>query len=303
MRLDGVVVPMVTPMQLDGSIDLEACEPLLRWFAASGIGTVMLAGTSGEGHALDFVDLGRLTASVGPAWRDLTGGAGRLLVTISAPSTRAAVERARAVEASLPDALVVSAPYYFRYTDEELRAHYDALGMIGIPILAYDTPRYTGNPFSADLVDALALMPHVIGIKMSAGDMALVEHAHRREAVGSAFVVAQGDEDRLVDALRLGVNTIIPGVANVLPGLCVRLFREAMAGEWDSAERAQDGLRRMAAIHRIRRGVVATKTAMHLLGRCPPYASAPFLPYDDHELAALRSLLEDLSDLTDAEVA
>lgn len=303
VRIEGLIVPVVTPMDEVGEVDLDAFEPLLRWFAASGVRSVMLAGTSGEGHALTEQDLGAIATVVVPLWRSLVGEQAQVLLSVSAGSTREQRRRAEEVLRRGPDAVVATPPYYFRYTDDEIVRHYEALGTIGAPVVAYDTPRYTGNPLSPAVLDALADMPHVVGIKMSAGDMDLVRYACKLDATSRSFAVAQGDEGELVSAIRLGASAIIPGVANVLPGLSVRLDAAARAGDWDTADQAQSGLRRMGAIHGIRRGVVSTKTAMQLLGHGQPFCSEPFRPYDRLELASLRALLGELDDLTGAELS
>jgi hypothetical protein len=46
--------------------------------------------------------------------------------------------------------------------------------------------------------------------------------------------------------------------------------------------------------------VATIKTALHLLGLCPPHATAPFEPYTDVELSALRDVLAELADLLPA---
>ncbi len=295
MRPEGVIVPMVTPMHPDGTVDGPRAAELAMWMADAEVAGLMLAGTSGEGHALSIEQLARLVTAVATAWR--AASSGPLLVAVSGPSTGMAIARGVAVRELGVDAIVATPPFFFRYTDAELVAHYEALDAIGLPVFAYDTPRYTGNPFTVSLVEALASMPHVVGLKMSAGDLDLVAAACAADRQIGALAVAQGDEDRLVSGLALGAAAIIPGVANILPRLCVALYQAVRRGDLEEAERHQSDLRRLGLMHSIRRGVVTTKAALHVLGRCPPYVSAPFLPLDDMESAALRRLLSDLDDV------
>jgi hypothetical protein len=56
----------------------------------------------------------------------------------------------------------------------------------------------------------------------------------------------------------------------------------------------QEQVDRLTAIFRVRTGssgIVMMKSALHLLGLCPPHAAAPFEPATDSELAALRAVL------------
>src|SRR5690606_17225961 len=148
--LEGVTVPLVTPMATGDRLDLGAIPRLLERLAEAELDAVMLGGTSGEGHALSIEALVEFTQAVVGPWRRLSGGRGRVFVTVTAPSTALALERARAVADGI-DAVVLGPPYYFRYTEPELAAHYAAFADLGIPVIAYDTPRYSGNPLTLEV--------------------------------------------------------------------------------------------------------------------------------------------------------
>ncbi len=301
--LTGVTAPIVTPMDADGHVLPATLAGLLGRFASSGVHAVLLAGSTGEGHALDVASLTSLVASVAPAWRARTSGRGRVLVNVSAPSTSEALRRAEAVAAVRPDAVVLSPPYYFIHTEAELIAHYAATSELGISVVAYNVPRYTGNPLTARVLQALSKMPWVVGVKDSSGDRDILAcECTLSTARNRPFGVSQGDEGNLTAGLRMGANGIAPGLANLASARCVRLYDAAMAGDWIAADQAQQDLQRLAAIHGIRRGVVALKAALSLVGVCPPHASAPFLPCNDVELAALRTVLAGVATVLDEEV-
>ena len=300
--LTGVTAPLVTPMDAHGHVTPEGLSGLLGRFARSGVRAVLLAGSTGEGHALDVASLTDLVASVAPAWRRSTSGRGRVLVNVSAPSTGEALRRAEAVAALRPDAVVLSPPYYFIHTEVELIAHYAATRELAMPVVAYNVPRYTGNPLTKRVLQALSEMPWVAGVKDSSGDPdTLAYECTLSGTSGRPFGVSQGDESQLTAGLRMGANGIAPGLANLASARCVRLYEAAMAGDWAAADQAQLDLLRVAAIHRVRRGVVSMKAALSILGLCAPHTSAPFLPCSDTELAALRTLLGEVATVLDEE--
>jgi hypothetical protein len=56
---------------------------------------------------------------------------------------------------------------------DEIVAHYTALADVGLPVVAYNAPRYS-NPITPGIADALADLDHVVGIKDSSGDLQLI---------------------------------------------------------------------------------------------------------------------------------
>lgn len=295
--LEGVTVPLITPMASGDEVDLGVIPGLLRIHAAAEVDAIMVGGTSGEGHALSIDALAALSDAVAREWRLASGGRGRLFVTVTAPSTTLALERA----ARLPDvdAIVLGPPYYFRYTEAELIAHYAVFEDLGVPVIAYDTPRYSGNPLSLDVRQRIAAMPHVVGMKDSAGDI-----AHLRDTCALAerhqvsFEVGQGDERAMVAGLDAGAAGIVPGPANLAPAACVRLYRAVRDGDIDEAARLEARIDVLSGIHSVRRGVASTKAAMSLLGLAPAIASAPFQPLDASDMSRIRDILVEASDIT-----
>lgn len=296
----GVTVPLVTALDPRGRPDAPAVQPLLAHLAAGGITTLMLAGTNGEGPLLAADAVRAYAADVSARWRDLVGAPARILVAATGTGTRETLERLAALASVDLAGVVVLTPFYFRHTEAELRAHFRAVAAHGRPVVVYNSPGYTGNPLSVALVRQLLDEPAVIGLKDSSGDPALFDQfcALARERTG--FAVAQGVERQLAGGLRSGAAGIVPGVAMLAPALCVDLLQLGRAGDRAGAARRQHDVDRLTAIFGIRpgaSGTVAMKTALHLLGLCPPHAAAPFLPCTGEELAALRETLTELKDL------
>jgi 4-hydroxy-tetrahydrodipicolinate synthase len=296
--LEGVTVPLITPMSPDDMVDLGPIPALLDIAAEAQVDAIMVGGTSGEGHALSAESLALLAGEVATVWRAVSRAPARLFVTVTAPSTALALERAHAA-GEHADAVVLGPPYYFRYTQAELIAHYAAFEGLGRPVIAYDTPRYSGNPLTLEVRRELAAMPHVVGMKDSAGDAALFrDTCALADGQTTSFEVGQGDERAMVTGLRAGATGVVPGPANLAPGACVRLYRAVRAGELDEAVRLQARIDALSGIHGIRRGVATTKAAMALLGLAPAAVSRPFLPLDASETARVREILVETADIT-----
>ncbi|MGW7422996.1 dihydrodipicolinate synthase family protein [Streptomyces sp. NPDC054813] len=290
--LTGVTVPLVTPMDRPGRPSVPAADALLGALAAAGARGLMLFGSNGEGPLLPTAELAEFATGVAERWRQLVHG-GPVLVNVTAPGTAGALARAEAVLPAAPDALVLSPPIYFHHRHDEIVAHYAALAGLGVPVVAYNAPRYS-NPLTPDLLDELTGLAHLVGIKDSSGDLALFGHALAAARRRDDFGVSQGAERQALDALRLGADGVVPGVANLAPGAAVELFRAHRDGRDGDARRAQQLLDRVLALHTVRPGVPAVKAVLAARGLCPPHVAAPFAPCSDEERHALLDLLAPL---------
>ncbi|WP_329150084.1 dihydrodipicolinate synthase family protein [Streptomyces niveus] len=290
--LAGVMVPLVTPMDRPGRPSAPAADALLGALAAAGARGLMLFGSNGEGPLLPTAQLGYFAAEVAARWRELTGD-GTVLVNVTAPGTAEALARAETVLPAEPDALVLSPPIYYHHRHDEIVAHYAATAGLGVPVVAYNAPRYS-NPLTPALLDELTGLAHLVGIKDSSGDLALFGHALSAARRRDDFGVSQGAEGQALDALRLGADGLVPGVANLLPGTAVELFQAHGEGRDDDARRAQQLLDQALLLHTVRPGVPAVKAVLAARGLCPPHVAAPFTPCSESERRALLDLLAPL---------
>ncbi|GAA2110597.1 dihydrodipicolinate synthase family protein [Actinomadura alba] len=287
--LRGVMVPLVTPMTRPGVPSADHAAGLLRALAGAGVHSLMLFGSNGEGPLLPASSLTGFATGVAEQWRELTGGR-PVLATITGAGTGEALHRAEAVLPAEPDAVVLSPPIYYRHRDDEIVAHYAALAEVGVPVVAYNVPRYS-NPLSPPLIDEIAAMPHVVGMKDSSNDLALLGHVIEAARRRPDFGVSQGAERQLLAGLRLGADGVVPGMANLAPRLPVELVDAHQAGRDADAERAQKVIDQMLALHDVRPGVPAVKAVLDERGLCPPHVAAPFVPCTPSERRALSALL------------
>ncbi len=290
--LSGVMVPLVTPMSRPGVPSAGAAEDLLAALAQAGVRSLMLFGSNGEGPLLPTAALTEFAAGVAAQWRQLTGD-GPVLVNVTAAGTAEALERAAAVRLAEPDAVVVSPPIYYRHRDDEVVAHFAAFAAAGVPVVAYNVPRYS-VPMTPAVIDEVLAMPHVAGIKDSSADLALfgriVAAARRRTDVG----VSQGSETQLVAGLEAGADGIVPGIANLAPVPSVELYDAFRSGRPADADAAQEIADQVVKLHTVRPGVPSVKAVLDSRGLCPPHVAAPFAPVTPAERIALLDLLRPL---------
>jgi 4-hydroxy-tetrahydrodipicolinate synthase len=282
--LDGVVVPLITPMAEPGVPSASAAEPLLAAMAGCGIRRLMVLGSNGEGPLIPYDLAGEYVGGVVKRWRELVPD-GVIMVNVTAAGSQESGRRAADAVAAGADALVSSPPTFFRHRDDEVVAHFAALGAHGLPVVAYNTPRST--PLNRSIANALAAMPHMIGVKDSSGDPSTL--ASLLTVVRPGFQVSQGDEQRLAEALRAGAHGITPGIANLAPRLALELVARPN-------EQLQQIATALTAIHQVRPGVPTVKALLHARGLCPPHSAPPLAPCTPAELDRLLQVVEPLED-------
>jgi 4-hydroxy-tetrahydrodipicolinate synthase len=165
-------------------------------------------------------------------------------------------------------------------------AHYAALAGCGLPVVAYNAPRYA-TPLTPSSVDGVVALPHVVGVKDSSGDAAMLAHMVAAAGGRTDFTVSQGDERGLAAGLRAGAGGIVPGTANLAPRLAIEMVAAHEAGSDDEVDRLQELNTRLTLLHGVRPGVPAVKALLARWGLCPPHAAPPLAPCTPEEIREL----------------
>src|SRR6185437_2137046 len=138
--IQGIIPPMVTPFSAEYGIDERAHRAEVRHLIdTAGVHGVAVCGSTGEGHTLTTDETRRITA-----WAiEEARGHVPVITGIIADSTRAAIERAKAVADLGVAALQVTPVHYvFRPDDDSMLGFFsdiaEADGVIGVKQSASD---------------------------------------------------------------------------------------------------------------------------------------------------------------------
>ena len=135
--LKGIIAYPVTPFSADGGVDLKTLEALIERLIADGVHAIAPLGSTGSAYLSDAEWEAVATASIRAVRRRVP-----TVVGISDLTTAGAVRRARFAEQAGADAVMVLPVSYWKLANDEIVAHYRAIGAaIGIPIMLYNNPR------------------------------------------------------------------------------------------------------------------------------------------------------------------
>lgn len=293
--LRGIIPPLVTPLNHDGSLDLEGLERLIGMLVDAGVHGLFPLGTTGEAphlsRELRAAFLGHVTR--------ITRGRLPVLAGITDTSIdEAAWMAVKAADAGC-DAVVFAAPHYYPMTQDELTGFAFALAKkLPLPFVLYNIPFCTRDYFELDAVRRIADLPGCLGIKDSTGDMdfykSLVDALRGRPDL----TVLMGPEEKLWDAVMMGGHGAVTGGANLAPELFTGIYAAAVANKPEDAapliSRSQIISNRIYSLLPERSGYFrGLKCAMQLRGICAGGLAAPFEPITGELREQIRRALLD----------
>src|SRR5579872_654290 len=163
-RLKGVIGFVITPFEPNQDLDLRGLEILVKRIADSPTHALCCAGGVGEFYALSLDEYREVVQTV------VRAAGGRLPVIAGVGhATRIACEWARAAADAGADGLMVNPVYFAEPGLEGLLAHFRALGQAsGLGMIAFSTGQFA---YSLELMERLAELPEVVGLKDEIGNL------------------------------------------------------------------------------------------------------------------------------------
>lgn len=212
--IQGSIPAIVTPMNVDGSLDLPALRRLLDWHIAEGTDAVVVVGTTGESPTVDMdehCELIRVTVAHVAGRIPVIAGTG-------ANSTSEAIDLARCARAAGANAHLSVVPYYNKPTQEGLFLHFKTIAeAVDLPMILYNVPGRTVADLANDTTLRLAQVPGIVGIKDATGNLERGADLIKRAPPG--FAIYSGDDPTGLAMVLLGGHGVISVTANVAPKL------------------------------------------------------------------------------------
>ena len=308
-RCGGIIVPLITPLRADQSLDEPALRRMVEHVLAGGVHGVFALGTMGEMPSLSRTmrdDVVRIVA-------ETIARRVPLYVGITDPSFEETVANAERYRATGADFLVVLPPYYYPATGDDLRRYFEQLAeRTGGPLVLYDIPSLTKSPIPLDVLDALSRDPRIVGYKDSRNDPESLWQTVRRFEARDDFAIMVGIETYLPEAVlgrvtggpaiaglvpetdMRGVAGGVTGSANVCPDLVVGVYNAARAGDLGALGPLRRRLDELIGIYKIGSGwgfVAPVKAACECLGLCERHVLPPLQPLGPEDVERVRSVL------------
>lgn len=283
MTLTGTFTALVTPFNIDGSLDEGALRDLVKWQIESGVNGLVPVGTTGESPTLDVAEHLKVIAVT------LEAAAGRAVIIAGtgANSTSEAISLTKEVlDMGVQGTLQVT-PYYNKPNAEGLFRHFSAIADLGLPIVLYNVPGRAGREIPLDVVIRLSRHPNVAAIKEAAGSV------DRVSAIRDAceLPVLSGDDSLALPMISVGACGVISVASNIIPKEMSNLIRLALANDLVTARELHRHYYPLFRDLFIDTNPIPVKTALAMMNRIGPTFRLPLCETNDKARAHLKQTL------------
>lgn len=238
-KLTGLVAATHTPFDAAGELNLPVVERQAEYLHRAGVGTVFIAGTTGESHSLTLAE--RL--ALAQRWAEVVRGTSlRLVVHVGTNCLADARTLARQAQALGADAIAALAPSYFkpRNVDALIACCAEiASAAPEVPFYFYDIPGMTGLSLSMPefLARAPESVPTLAGLKFTNPD--LMAYQRCLHAGAGKFDVPWGLDECLLAALALGAVGAVGSSYNFAAPLYLEIMAAFARGDLAAARAVQ----------------------------------------------------------------
>ena len=287
LDLKGIVPPLVTPFDAQGSVRYDAFEGNFDKYFEAGIQGFLVLGSNGESVYLEHSEKLRLIQSA----RKRVPASMMLLAGTGVESTQATIQLTREAADLGVDAVLVKNPFYYKpaMSFDVYHAHYTAVADASpVPVVIYNVPVFTGIPVEARLVIELSKHPNIIGLKESSGDARLIS-----ETIWNTpkdFTVLAGAAPVLFPNMMSGARGGIVALACAAPKAMLTLYRACASGDYAKAAQAQRIIAPAAGAVTAKYGIAGLKAGMALEGFDPGLPRRPLLPLKQPQIDDLQQI-------------
>ena len=297
LDLDGLIPATVLPMHADGSMDEPALRRYIAWVVEQGPVALAINVDTGDGPHLTHDEKVHILRVV----REVTDIP--IVAGLAGPSTDAAVRQARDFQAAGADALLVfPIPAYLSspLNPAVPVEYHKAIAEVGMPLILFQLqPALAGVNYEPDVLEAMAMVDGVVGIKEASFDARrFVDTARLLEQLPKKITLITGNDNFILESFMLGATGALIGFGAVMTREQVQMIRAWQDGRTDDALALGRRVQRLADVvfaapvgdYRVR-----LKECLRILGVLEnAHVRRPLLPLQDDERAFLASVLDEV---------
>ncbi len=294
--LQGIIPPMVTPLQERDQLDYEGLERLIEHILSGGVHGLFILGTTGEAPSLSY----RLRREIIELTCSQVNGRVPVMVGITDTSFIESVNLARHAAEAGAKGVVLAPPYYFPAGQEELLEYLDHLTPeLPLPLTLYNMPSHTKLMFEPETLHRAMDNPAIAGLKDSSGDMVYFHRLQIFLEKRPDFHLLVGPEELLGETVLLGGHGGVSGGANIFPRLYVTLYEAASGGDRDRVEELHRTVMHISntiySTGRFNSSIIkGLKCALSLEGICDDFMAEPFHRFRDAERQRIKRHLTEI---------
>lgn len=289
-QLIGMIPPILTPFNQDGSINELLLANEMDVAVQAGVHGISVAGSTGEGPTLRDEELRDLITIAKEHVRPEQPVVCGIMRTCTRDAVRAGLV---AKEAGADAIMVTPTAYNVLVPDEEgMFQFYSTLSKeVELPIIIYNViPQNTVYPRLFHRL--LKETEHVFAIKQSVGGVPAL-YAMKME-VGNEGTLFAATDDMLTTCFSLGARGAISAVVSAFPGYCMDIWNAVERGDWETAYAIQDKLYKPWQCIAGNQFPIRMKYALKVMGRDAGLCRSPITHLSQEEKRQIEKAFESL---------
>lgn len=296
-KLHGIIVPMVTPLKADGTLDFESTEKLVEHLISGGVHGIFTLGTTGESQGLSAQQRVEFVTFVG----DKIAGRVPYIAGVSDTSLADSIMLAEVAQTAGACGVVAAPPYYYAPSQDDMVKWFTALADASpLPVYLYNMPSHVKVNIDPYTVLKLVKHPNIKGLKDSSHNMTYFQSLSYLTKDEEDFVLFVGPEEQTTQAVLLGGVGGVNGGANMFPDLYVKSYEAAREGRLADVRRYQKAILHIAtAIYTIGEGpssyLQGLKGALEVLGLCSRTLALPYTALPEEKMSLIKEALAGIS--------
>jgi 4-hydroxy-2-oxoglutarate aldolase len=283
-KLEGIFAPVNTPFNGNEEVDYVGFSKNLEFYLKSELSGLLILGSNGEYKSLTEEEKIEIIETS----THLVAGRKTIIVGLMYESLYLAKSFIEKVRHFSIDYLLVQPPFYFRgkFTEEDYYQYYLEFTRISpFPVLIYNAPGFTGVDFSEQLINRLAELDMIVGIKDS---------SKLPKVFNTNLTVLTGTANTLFEMMGKGAKGGIVSLANFLPELPVQIYKEFMAGNKGKAKSLQETAIKLNALISGKSGVAGVKAGMDAVGLVGGELRKPLQRLSVAEVEKIRNSIKEI---------
>jgi len=294
-RFSGVVIPMITPLNKDLTVDIEAVERIMKLFDKNGIHPLLL-GTTGESSSISETESCRMVSAAVKA----KGENQCVYAGLVGNQVDGLIVRGNKYLELGADCVVVTLPSYYVLTPAQMTTFYTQLAdEISGPVMMYNIKATTQMTIPLDVVEQLSVHPNIFGLKDSERDFERMAECIVSYKDNDGFSYFCGWGAQSAGSLELGADGIVPSTGNIVPEMYGKLYSAALNKDWKECNKWQEITDKVAVIYQKDRtlgeSLAALKVLMNGEGLCNAIMMPPLTELSGTEVNLISEKFAELT--------
>ena len=233
MKFNGIFTALLTPFDANNKINDKALEKLVKFNIDMGVKGFYVCGSTGEAFLLSTEERKHVMEVVKDCAPDKT-----LIAHIGSINESEAQDLANHAKALSYDAISSVAPFYFKFTFEEIKNYYFRLAEnTGMPMLVYHIPAFSGVNMGTGEISQFLNDDKFIGVKYTSNDFFTMEQC---KSTFPDKIIFNGYDEMFLAGLSMGADGAIGSTYNFMADKFVqiqKLFHEGNNAEAQAIQR------------------------------------------------------------------